>query len=916
MLDRKDWIAMLVIVLIVLAIFWRAILGEVFYFGDIYQLHYPLRSVYAAELSRGALPMWTPLLFAGYPLLAEGQLGALYPPNLLLHWLLPVPIALNFFILGHFVWAAIGAYVFARRLRVHRPAALCAALVYGLGGFMVAHLNHVNIIACASWLPWLFLLTDRLVVGSPTSHPAREASLLGLALGMEFLAGHPQIALLSFLAVVAYGLYLFVSLHHERRVLALLVVALLSGVALAAAQLLPTYELTQFSVRSGGLDPEFFTSFSMHPLYLVSLLSPFVLGNPYPGTSVELVAYVGWLPLLLAALAPFVGRRRPDVPLHSVKPGLFFAGMGLVALLLSLGRYNPVYMTLLRFPVFNLFRVPGRYLYLFGFSAAVMASITLDALLTRRRAYTGAVEGPVGWLALVVIALLAVVAAGRVSVVDAWVEIWRWLPSALGLLALAWVAWAWLTKGSSYAVLVVVALSLIVADLVAFGAVYNLTYNQTMPLEEFTAQPRSLSFLQSRTGVYRLYTQERIVPWLSVMRESYYPNLSLIHGLATGNGLVPLVPAWYAQYTSDMTTQMLNLLGVKYYLIPQLLPVDEASESYDLYDPFTYNPMDQVTPTPIVMASAVEIEWYLTQSVDLKNGTPVALLTIIPEEADETVDFVLTVGSHVAEWAYDRSDVRETVRHNQAAIARTFPARSGFPPEDHPGYVYRATIRLPYPILTQGIVFQSYVPPARIHIERVTFVDDRGNRHLLAHLEGKGDHTLVYRTEDVAVFENHDVLPRAFMVYQARAVPDDAETLSLLRSQDFDPRREVLLAVERIAPVSPPTAGAERIELAVYDSRQVVVKAQVPADGYLVLTDAWYPGWHVRVDGAETEILRADLIFRAVHLPAGDHTVEFTYTPASFRAGLLIGAASLLVTLGLWLWGSKQARLYGRDMVR
>jgi hypothetical protein len=915
-MERRDRIVIGLLIVLVLLVFWRAVVGGIFYFGDIFQLHYPLRSAYAAELARWSLPLWTPHVLAGYPLLAEGQLGALYPPNLILHVLLPVPIALNVFILGHFVWAALGAYAFARRLRLHRAAALGSALVYALGGFLVAHLNHVNIIACAAWLPWLFLLVDRLLVGSPSSHPVRDSVWLALALGMEFQAGHPQVAMMSLVALVAYAAYLSWAVRQHGVVLALLITALLLGLALAAAQLLPTYELTQLSVRSGGVDPDFFTSFSLHPLYLVSLLSPFVLGNPYPGTSVELVGYVGLLPLLLALLAPFLAPPRTDVPLRPVRPARFFAVLGVVAVLLSLGRYNPLYLVLLRLPVFNLFRVPGRYLYLFSFSAAVLAGMSLDTLLTRARRYSDAAERSPAWLlAVVAIAIVAVAITVRIPSVDTWVSIWRWLPVALGLLALAWVMWAWWSprqagtngKGSSYAVLAIVALGLILADLVAFNAVYNLTYNQTMPLKEFTAQPRSLSFLQSQTGVYRVYTQEKIVPWLSVMRESYYPNLSLIHGLSTGNGLLPLVPQRYAQYTSEMTPSMLNLLGVKYYLIPQVLPVDEASESYDVDDPFAYNPVDKTSTSHIFMVAAFEVDSYLSHAVEWENGKVVARITPYPEELDEAMDFNLVVGSHTAEWAYDRSDVIQAVEHSKPAIARSFPARSGFPPEDHPGYVYHARFTLPYPLLIQGMQVVPFVPPAYLHIERITLIDEQGNRYLLSHLQGKSDHSLVYRTEDVAIFQNNDVLPRVFLTYAARAVPDDAETLSILRSPEFDPRREVLLAAEQAAVTQTPTQGTERVELTTYDSRQVIASVQAPADGYLVLTDAWYPGWQVRVDGQEVRLLRADLIFRAVYVTAGEHTVEFTYAPASFRTGLLLSAAALACVLGLWLWGRKKS---------
>jgi uncharacterized membrane protein YfhO len=61
------------------------------------------------------------------------------------------------------------------------------------------------------------------------------------------------------------------------------------------------------------------------------------------------------------------------------------------------------------------------------------------------------------------------------------------------------------------------------------------------------------------------------------------------------------------------------------------------------------------------------------------------------------------------------------------------------------------------------------------------------------------------------------------------------------------------------------------------------------------------------VDGQEAPLLRADVIFRAVHLQAGGHRVEFTYEPASFRTGMAISASALLLVLALGLWGRKKA---------
>ena len=64
---------------------------------------------------------------------------------------------------------------------------------------------------------------------------------------------------------------------------------------------------------------------------------------------------------------------------------------------------------------------------------------------------------------------------------------------------------------------------------------------------------------------------------------------------------------------------------------------------------------------------------------------------------------------------------------------------------------------------------------------------------------------------------------------------------------------------------------------------------------WLVLADTWFPGWQVYLDGQRTEIYRADYLFRALEIPAGDHLVEFHYRPPSFIVGGLISGISLII---------------------
>ena len=80
-----------------------------------------------------------------------------------------------------------------------------------------------------------------------------------------------------------------------------------------------------------------------------------------------------------------------------------------------------------------------------------------------------------------------------------------------------------------------------------------------------------------------------------------------------------------------------------------------------------------------------------------------------------------------------------------------------------------------------------------------------------------------------------------------------------------------------------------------------MVQVEAPVDGYLVLTDTWYPGWRAFVDGEETPVLRADLAFRSVLVPAGQHRITFDYRPTSFRAGLVMSVLALALSLWLFL---------------
>ena len=86
-----------------------------------------------------------------------------------------------------------------------------------------------------------------------------------------------------------------------------------------------------------------------------------------------------------------------------------------------------------------------------------------------------------------------------------------------------------------------------------------------------------------------------------------------------------------------------------------------------------------------------------------------------------------------------------------------------------------------------------------------------------------------------------------------------------------------------------------RAEILKYANSYVAIQASLNKPGVLVLTDSFYPGWRVYVDGKEKEILRANVFFRAVPLSAGEHVVDFRYRPRSFTIGLAISLLTVSI---------------------
>ena len=306
----------------------------------------------------GQVPLWDPFIFGGVPFLANSQVGALYPP----HWLFllgPVSSIYSGLIVAHVWLLAVGTYCLARKtVQLGRWGATFAGVGLAFGGFVGGMSGHLNQVESFAWLPFGILGLER----TAANRRWRLAFLAALPFALSALAGHSQVLFLTaILAVLAASIRAAIHWRNDRSVGQLgirrisvdclrLATGPVVGILLAAAQLVPTIELTRLSIRSHGLSFADAAAFSLPPNRLLSILLP-TIGQQPPSSE-----WFGWVGLSSLLLAGYGAWRRPS------KAILVFALLAAVGLVFALGQYTPAYQVAFGFvPGVSLYRVPARW---------------------------------------------------------------------------------------------------------------------------------------------------------------------------------------------------------------------------------------------------------------------------------------------------------------------------------------------------------------------------------------------------------------------------------------------------------------------------------------------------------------------------------------------------------------------------
>ncbi len=808
----------------------------------------------------GSWPLWNPHIFLGHPVVGDPLAQPFYPVFMGLGLGFGAARGLAIGLWLHAVLAGALTYGFLRTVQCPRHAAVLGAFTYALSGHMVTWFETPFWISTLSWLPGVLWAFELAVRRSSLRHTALAALMMALAI----LGGQSQ-------CMVTFGLFLGLyavgrtieSLRHGDRAYAWPLVVLTtvvgSGAFLSAIQTVPFAELLSLSHRAlsqGLLDP-------LPSRQLTTLIVPNFYGNPasmgpYWGklNFSEGTIYAGVVALLLACVAPFCARRffASYIFLIAVATVFFVVGgpgprmLGSVPLL----KYASLH----------------RSAFLLPLLVAFLAAKTLS----EPKVSTGVVVA-IGLVLAAAIGLAIHLNWGQAQ--DHWPELQG--PILLAAVLLVTTIFLLALRGrlpnmSHQANWGLVGLVFI--DLFLFGS----RFNPAGPIAELMPPTPAIDYLRAHVGLHRVVAYQ-------LNDVLFGPNVLSIYDIAEGGGYSSLIPArfrqlvragdpkvdiWWMDQNPNMVTfshpsrRLLDLLQVAYVVSP--LPLADPGVRAEFVGQGCDGDSGEIAGRHTVGGT------FLVRDTAI-NRLDLRFRVYEPGQTSGTLIIRMWQGA-------DRARLMLDARQDAVELEDRQNLTLYFAPErEAPGQTY---------------VWEVAAAEAAPHtgVGLCTLADGQPAVSVYG-----ADWSQVYEGE-VYLFERLSPLPRAYIVYAAEHIPDDAKAVSRLLDDSFDLRNVAVVAEPLDLPTKADTSVSQA-EISTYHETQVVVKASAVKQGLLILGDQFHPGWQAYLDGQPTTVIRVNHVLRGVVLPPGEHQVVFQFAPASLRTGIYLSLAGIVVLITL-----------------
>lgn len=329
-------------------------------FGDPIGQTIPNKFLLIEYLKNGILPLWNNFSFLGFPFLADIQVGTFYIPDLIIFSILKPLYAHNASILLHLIFAGIGVYFFSKQITKLKIISIGISLLMVLTGSFLTKIVYLNFLETIVYIPWILFLLMR---------KKTSVSILAILFALMIFAGH-IIAFFYSLIII----FIFFILNTPKK-WKKLIIGFLIALFITAIQIIPFIELKNASVRDSLSYNEFIEG-SLSIKHLLGFLTPFKddISNPF-----DKYIHFGTFAFILLIISPFCLKKFNKKDKRLYVSGLVLCVLGII---LSLGgNIPPLAKILYNIPIFNLIRVPARYMILFNFGAIFCLLIFLKTII-------------------------------------------------------------------------------------------------------------------------------------------------------------------------------------------------------------------------------------------------------------------------------------------------------------------------------------------------------------------------------------------------------------------------------------------------------------------------------------------------------------------------------------------------------
>jgi hypothetical protein len=868
--------------------------------SDLYEYYLP---IFLAPITT-----WSSYEFGGLPAFADPGDFSLYP----LHFLSRLVGSWALLAVSAYVLAASLTYAYVLHITRSRRAAAFAGISYGLSEAMIERLPHLATLHAFAWLPLIVLAIEGLRT------PRRRCWLAAGALGVGccFLAGHPQPAIYTYYVCATYALIggwvARAGGSYYRDVFVMFVL----GGSVAAIKVIPLAEASAHMARQLVSFGQF-VSRANAPAEMLALLLPTVA---HDGREAPL--YIGIATLALAGIASAhrgCGWR-----------GRFWLIAAAIGLALGAGAATPVARLAYELPLYDKFRVSARHLFLLAFGASVLAGMAIAAMERH--------EVPARRIRWTIAAVVTLLAAATSLVVSR--------PALVRLESGADPLWTYLAAAafSAVAVIAFARTRRAVAFIALCGAAaFDLLHAAPYPLDWAGLRPIVLPRAAAAPSVHaeglarglapthqRLLSpggthRDPVVPgaWARVWRipiaGGYGPMLLEQHHalammgtngsvdfrvLADDNGALDLLAVKYLAVDAEdlANPERFERNGI-FWNRPRLnwsIGTSECGQMHTRRSTIAF-PRD-------LSIRAVAIVGSLRCSEDVPQDQEVGRVRLIGEEG-VVHEQPLHAGIEIADARLNDPAVRARAQHHPAAR---------FDDPDLQPHVYAMRLELPRPRRATRLEIEGAPTGGWIAIERVTLIDAADAFVPLAapaaHLDDarRWRHVGTVRTSRVTdrasdesvsgeqayhLYENRRAAPRAWLVGRVVGVPENDMIDAVHSSQlpdgtRFDPASMAMVdpGAAEIGTLEPGVTSTRVTEII---DRRITVEVSTEGGGFLVLSEAYYPGWRARIGGRIAAVRRTNVSLQGVAVPPGRHTVVFELVSSSLRAGTAVSLAGL-----------------------